>query len=82
MLARHGVALTDDEIITAAQEIEEPLCQPPFRSYRAVLAGVVEGFGQRFGFPVRPGEREVLAASVPSWHPFPDTVASLRALQH
>ena len=49
LLARHGVSLSDDEVIAAAREIEEPLCQPPFRLYRAVLAGVVEGFGRRFG---------------------------------
>ena len=49
LLARHGFALSDDEIIAAAQEIEEPLCAPPFRFYRAVLAGVVEGFGGASG---------------------------------
>ena len=80
LLARHGVALSDDEVIAAAQEIEEPLCEPPHRSYEAVLAGVVEGFGQRFGFPVSAAERGLLAASVPSWRPFPDTVDALRAL--
>lgn len=82
LLARHGVALSDDEIVTAAQEIEEPLCEPPYRPYRAVLAGVVEGFGRRFGFPVGAAERDLLAASVPSWRPFPDTVEALRALAH
>ena len=80
LLARYGVTLSDDEIILAAQEIEEPLCRPPYRSYKAVLAGVVEGFGQRFGFPVEAGERDLLAASIPSWRPFPDTVDALRAL--
>lgn len=81
LLARHGVPLTDDQIITAAQEIEEPLCQPPFQPYRAVLAGVVEGFGQRYGFAVTAGKRDLLARSVPSWRPFPDTVDALRALR-
>lgn len=80
LLARHGVTLSDDEIIAAAQELEGPLCEPPYRPYRAVLAGVVEGFGQRFGFPVGAAERGLLAASVPSWRPFPDTVGALSAL--
>lgn len=79
LLARHGVALSDDQVIAAAQEIEEPLCEP-YRPYREVLAGVVEGFGRRFGFPVAAGERDLLAASLPSWRPFPDTVDVLRAL--
>src|ERR1700753_4025643 len=67
LLTRHHVTLSEDEGIQAAQEIEKPLCEPPFRSYRAVLAGVVEGFGQRYGFPVVAGERDLLAASISSW---------------
>ena len=80
LLARHGVALSDDEVVTAFQDLEEPLCEPPYQSYRTVLAGVVEGFGRRFGFPVGAVEREVLATSLPSWRPFPDTADALRAL--
>jgi 2-haloacid dehalogenase len=45
-----------------------------------VLAGVVERFGRRFGFPVGAADREVLATSVSSWPPFPDAVDALRAL--
>lgn len=81
LLARHGVALSDDEVIAICQELEEPLCEPPHRPYREVLAGVVEGFGQRLGFPVGAVERDLLAASIPSWRPFPDTVDALRALK-
>jgi 2-haloacid dehalogenase len=80
LLARHRVTLSDNEIVMAFQNLETPLCEPPYKPYRTVLAGVVEGFGQRFGFPVGGAERELLAASVPSWRPFPDTVDALRAL--
>jgi 2-haloacid dehalogenase len=80
LLARHGVALSDDEIIAVFQDLDGALCEPPYKSYRTVLAGVVEGFGRHFGFPVEGAERELLAASVPSWRPFPDTVDALRAL--
>ena len=80
LLARHGVALSDDEIAAAAHDIEHPLCRPPYRTYRDVLGGVVEGFGRRFGFPVGDAERGLLAASIPSWRPFPDTVESLKRL--
>lgn len=80
LLDRHGVALSNDAIVTAFQDLEAPLCEQSYQPYKAVLAGVVEGFGRRFGFPVGSAEREVLAASVPSWQPFPDTVEVLRAL--
>src|ERR1043165_9963746 len=66
MLARFEVRQSDDEIIAAFQDIEASLCEPPYRSYRAVLADVVEGFGQRFNFPVGEVERQALAASVAS----------------
>src|SRR4051812_32948412 len=80
LLARHRVALSDDRIIEAFEKIEAALCQPPYRSYRAVLAGVVEGFGQRFSFPIAAAERDLLALSLPSWGPFPDTVEALPPL--
>ena len=80
LLARHGAAPSDDEIIAVFQDLDGVLCQPPYRTYRAVLAGVVEGFGRHFGFPVTPADRDVLASSIPSWTPFPDTVQALRAL--
>lgn len=80
LLARYGVAPSDDEIVAAFQDIEAPLCEPPYKPYRAVLAAVVEGFGRRFGFPVGDAERGTLAASVASWRPFPDTVDALRVL--
>ena len=81
LLARHGVTLSDNEIVTVFQDLDGALCEPPYKSYKTVLAGVVEGFGRRFGFPVGVAERELLVSSVPSWRPFPDTVEALRALE-
>jgi 2-haloacid dehalogenase len=81
LLAGHGVVLSDDEIIRAFQDIDAELCEPPYRPYRAVLAGVVEGFGRCFGFPVGVAERDLLAWSLPTWKPFPDAVGALRALK-
>jgi 2-haloacid dehalogenase len=81
LLARCGIAQSDDEIVATFQDIEAPLCEPPYRSYRTVLADVIERFGRRFGFPLGYAEREALAVSVASWRPFPDTVRALRALE-
>lgn len=80
LLARHGIALSDDEIIAVFQDLDGALCEPPYKSYRTVLAGVVEGFGQRFSFPIRATDRDLLVLSLPSWRPFPDTVDALRVL--
>ena len=73
LLARHGVTQSDDEIVAAFQDIEVPLSEPPYRSYRTVLTNVVEGFGQHFRFSVGDAERDAFAASVTSWRPFPAT---------
>jgi 2-haloacid dehalogenase len=80
LLLRHGIALSDDEIVAAFQDLDAVLCEPPYKPYRAVLAGVIEGFGRRFGFPVQSLDREILVSSVASWRPFSDTVDTLRAL--
>ena len=80
LLTRHGVTQSDEQIVAAFQDIEPPLCEPPYRSYRTVLAEVVESFGQRFGFSVGDADRKALVTSIASWRPFPDTVGALRAL--
>jgi 2-haloacid dehalogenase len=80
LLLRHGIALPDDEIIAEFQDIDAALCEPPYKPYREVLAGVVEEFGRRFGFLVVAADREVLVSSVASWLPFSDTVDALQAL--
>jgi 2-haloacid dehalogenase len=80
LLVRHDVSATDDEIIRIFQDLEEPLCEPPYRPYSIILAEVVEGLGRHFGFPVRASDRDLLAASISLWRPFPDTVEALRVL--
>jgi 2-haloacid dehalogenase len=80
LLLKRQIALSDDEIVTSFQDIDAALCEQPYRPYRAVLADVVEEFGRRFGFSVGAADRELLAESVASWKPFPDTVDTLRAL--
>lgn len=81
LLARHGATPSDDEIIAVFQDLDAALCKPPYQPYRAVLAGVVEGLGRHFGASLKPEDRDALALSIPSWKPFPDTVAALRALR-
>lgn len=80
LLERHGVTLSDDETIAVMGEIEHRFTVPPYRSYRSILTSVIEGFGERYGFPVTAADRDVLAASVPAWTAFPDTADALRAL--
>lgn len=80
LLARHGVALGDEQVLERYGALESAAERPPYRRYREVLAGVVDGFGAQFGFMPAPEERESLAASIGAWPPFPDTVAALQVL--
>lgn len=81
LLRRHGVVLSDEEILTLYGGIEPALQRGRYMKYRAVLAGVVAEFGRRLGFKPSPKEIRRLALSLENWKPFPDTVPALRRLR-
>lgn len=80
LLARHGLALSDQEILVLYAEVEPAQQGGEFRLYREILGSVVEAIGERLGFTPDPSERASLADSITEWRPFPDTVEALRAL--
>ncbi|HET7036373.1 MAG TPA: haloacid dehalogenase type II [Thermomicrobiaceae bacterium] len=80
LLARHDVALSDEQVLERFAALESRAELPPYRPYREVLARVVDGFGRELGFAPTPAERAALAESVASWPAFPDTAAALQAL--
>ena len=80
VLDRHGIALSDDGALERFGELESAAERGPYRRYREVLATVMDGFGERFGFVPSADERAALAASVGDWPPFPDTVEALQTL--
>ncbi len=81
VLTAHGKSLTDAAILELYGEFEADAESRPYQSYRNVLDAVVRGFGERCGFSPTPAQVRVLHESVPSWPPFPDTVAALQQLQ-
>jgi len=81
LLERHGARLSDAAILGLYAGFESAAEQPPYRSYRDVLAAVVHGFGSRLGVAVTESEAQSLPESVGSWQPFPDTVEALHRLK-
>ncbi len=81
LLAEHGKRVPEGQILELYAELEPAIQSGEYRPYRQVLAEVMRGVGQHFGFSVSLDEARSLAASLKSWTPFPDTVAALRALQ-
>ncbi len=81
LLRRHGRTVPDEEILAAYAEIEPQAQRGEWIPYREVLARVVDGFATRYSFVAAPADRSVIADSLPSWHPFADTVAALKDLQ-
>ncbi len=59
---------------------EARLERPPFRRYREVLRAALAGVGADLGVRVPPERADALAAALPGWPPFADTVAALAAL--
>ncbi len=80
VLARHGIALSDEQILERYGELESAAERGAYHPYRDVLATVMDGFGERLGFTPAANERAALAASVGDWPAFPDTVAALELL--
>lgn len=81
VLAAHNRTPTDSEILALYAELEAQAQTETYLPYRSVLRQVMEGFGARFGFVATSEELASLAASLPGWQPFPDTVAALQSLQ-
>jgi 2-haloacid dehalogenase len=81
LLAEHGKPVPNQEILELYAELEPAIQSAKYQPYRFVLEEVVRGVGQRFGFSVSLDEARSLAASLPNWRPFPDTVAALRTLK-
>ena len=82
VLAAHGVeSVTDEQLLAAHAQHETTLEAGPYRPYREVLKGVLDGIGSTFGFSPAEAERAAFADSVGAWPPFPDTVDALKRLK-
>lgn len=80
VLARHGVTLDDDALLERFGALESAAEKPPYKPYREVLATVLDGFGEQFGFTPSAEERAAFGASVGDWPAFPDSPAALQSL--
>lgn len=81
VLGRHGVSLTDDEVLELYGELEVAIESGPYRRYHEVLEEVVKGMAGRLGFTASPAEMHSLPDSLPSWPPFADSIEALRRLK-
>jgi 2-haloacid dehalogenase len=52
-----------------------------YLNYREILKRVVQNFGEQLDFTPTEAELNYLPESIQDWQPFPDTVASLKALK-
>jgi 2-haloacid dehalogenase len=80
VLARHGVELSDAEVLARFARAEAALEAGPHRRYRDVLRGVLRRFGDECRMDVDEAEVEAFAGSVGDWPPFPDSAEALRRL--
>lgn len=80
LLQSKSCNLTNAEILSLYSEFEPRQQSGEYRSYRQVLAGVVRDFARELRFDVTASEADGLAASIPAWQPFADTVPGLRRL--
>lgn len=72
----------DAELLLAAyHEIEPEVQEGRNVPYRQVLAESLARIAHREGLELQDDDREALAASLPSWPPFPEVPATLRALR-
>jgi 2-haloacid dehalogenase len=81
LLQRKGFEVSGDEILNLYSEFEPRRQQPPYRTYREVLANVTRDFAGEFHVEVGDEEASGLADSIRNWDPFPDTVSALRRLK-
>jgi 2-haloacid dehalogenase len=81
VLSAHGKEIDDAAIVKLYGDFEQIAEQGNFRPYREVLQLVLRQFAAEFHFTPAPKELRLLADSLPSWKPWPDTVGALRQLK-
>jgi 2-haloacid dehalogenase len=81
ILTAHAKEADDSTLLKLYGDFEMKAEQGKSQPYREVLASVVSQLGTEFGFTPTPDELRSLAASLPNWKPWPDTVASLQRLK-
>jgi len=80
VLARHGVAATDDELLEAYARAEADLEAGPYRRYREVLGEGLRRVAHGKGVEATADEMSAFGASVGEWPAFPDSAAALGRL--
>lgn len=81
ILSAHAKQVDDATLLQLYGDFEQRSEQPPFQPYREVLGAVVRQFGTELGFTPTAQEVRSLADSLPTWKPWPDTVAALGQLK-
>ncbi|HUO13812.1 MAG TPA: haloacid dehalogenase type II [Verrucomicrobiae bacterium] len=80
VLARHEKKVPDSTLLQMYGDFEQR-SEAQYRPYRDVLESVVRQFGNALGFSPTAEEARSLPLSLPTWRPWPDTVAALRQLK-
>lgn len=80
VIARHELVAGPDDVLTAYARAESAVEAGPYKPYREVLRRTFAAMAKDLGFAPQAGELETLVEALPTWQPFPDTVAGLRAL--
>lgn len=67
----------DARLFEMYEQEERRIEAGPFRKYREVMNTSAEIVAKKLGKEIRPGSREMFAAELPKWKPFPDTNPAL-----
>lgn len=84
ILEKRNVELPDDKIVrlfAAFEGAAEASANVDYRTYREVLAEVMEEFDRHFMLGLTALEQDALADSLPAWPAFRDTTPALRRLK-
>lgn len=81
ILSAHSKRIDHSALLERYGEFEAQAESGAFQPYRDVLASVVRKFADELKFTASSEEQRALAASLPSWKPWPDTVAALQQLK-
>ncbi|WP_052557094.1 haloacid dehalogenase type II [Enhygromyxa salina] len=81
VISRHELVSRPDEVLAAYARAEAAVEAGAYMPYREVLRRTFAGMAKDLGFAPQADELETLVESLPTWHPFHDTVAGLRRLK-